>query len=893
MLKKKVLGGLVVLFVVAVASAGAFAAFTWTWQQFDNPPVGTANEWQYRQSFGNSQSIPVGVMPRYAHPDTAIENEMRSVLPSFSLKKLIGPDNTPGSFLYTPRNEEYQAFIRDLANSPEGRERMRIKPIGEYPKGFPLTLAVFSKPAKLEPEELKALGKPIIWAHGAIHANEQDAVAGPSYVMYKLASGQWDHYLEKVSVIIFLRLNADGAYYNIRGNPTLPTKISAWSNGRPSTAIDMNRDNMWLESPVLRAMHSIWSSYHPHLSSGHHQMGTSSSIGGTSAYLASRDVDGNVVLHPSGRVQLLVARNPDGSPILSSQPSASSSGGLTNRAVSYPRITDLPAVSRDTAIPASETLYYNWDIGYAIGDHGNIPPAHRNYFYNTVLPSLEAHMVSRGVKLGLYLDAPTAPGLATTPWGQPVYIPYAGEIRPNPTSTPGTETVTVYDGTGVPAGATNGLWLDTGNMHSTTTLKGAIGILFESRAPSHQPWTYARRVFAQASAIESLIKYAADNSTELMKNIEDTRQQMANLSEVYTLMKYDSDSFVVKDTPYYTSSGDEALRDVPIYSPRTTFARDGHAPRKRPNAYILPKSDVNRVAAARVGIHGVKYCVLTEDTKVNVEVFENLWRGPLVYAQNNQMRGRDPGYSATNQSADLVPWIPGFLVHASEPVTKEVTVPKGSFVIYTSQPLGAYLSAVMEPDAERSFARMTMARRLERSGDVFATEPKNWVVPYRYMSTAALPVKEVVQFYPLVEKAMILDIRPRTGDDLPGEYVMMQDIDVISDPEGFIMQLPTFANDLVVYAFDWGKNEFVELEKVNVNYEVPNVFAVRPAFLGAPFEGYDYEIEPLAKAMNSKMARIAARAKTKDDDKKEFGCNLASISLLAFALIPVFLRKRR
>jgi hypothetical protein len=897
MSKKRIVVSLFALLFVIAAVSGAYAVFNWTWPQYDKPTYGTPAAWEYQSSFGNSQSIPVPLLSKYVAPNLA-ENEMRNILPAFSPKKLISADNTPGSLLYTPRHDEYQAFIRDLANSTEGRERMRIKPLGEYPKGFPITLAVFSKPAVLEPEELKALGKPIVWAHAAIHANEQDAVAGLSYVMYKLAAGHWDNYLDKVSVLVLLRLNADGAYYNIRGNPTLPTKIAGWSSGRPSTAIDMNRDNMWLESPVLRAMHYVWSSYQPHFSTGHHQMGTSSGIGGNSAYLASKDASGNVVYHSSGRVQLLVSRDISGNPILSSQPSASSSGGLINLAVTYPRTTAVPAASRDTAISASETLYYNWDIGYATGDHGNIPIAQRDYFYEKVVPAVTDLMESRGVRLGLYLDAPTAPGLAETPWGEKVYIPYAGEIRPNTSTTAGTETITVYDGTGAPAGATNGLWLDTGNMHSTTSLKGAIGILYESRAPSHQPWTYPRRVFAQATAVEGLLKYAAENATELKNLIDNTRNQMGNLSEVYTLMKYDSKSHVVKDVPYYTASGDEVKRDVPIYHPKTTFARDGHNPRKRPHAYILPKTDVNKIAVARMGFHGVKYHVLSEDTMVNVEVFDSLKRGPLIYAQNNQMRGRDPGYSATGQSADLVPWIPGFLVHATEPVAKTVMVPKGSFVIYAAQPfIGAYLAAVMEPDCERSFARLTMARRLERDPTTFANNRDNWVVPYRYMTPQSLPTNEVIQFYPLVEKAFIMDTRPRTGSDLPKEFAMMQDIDVISDTDGFLMQFPAYdEKNLTLCAYDWDKKEYTKLIRAVSTYGVPNVYAVSPEFHGPAFEGYSFEIEPLAKAMNTKMVRVALMKKTepdKPDEPCEIGCNSMALSLFALLLIPVLMRRRR
>lgn len=848
--KKRAICGFTVLFIVFVVISGAFAEITWTWPQHDNP-VGT----EYRQRYGDTQAIPEAVLSRYRVPDSIAEREMKDILPVFTSKKAIGEPDKPGSFLYMPRHEEIQAFIRDLANSPEGRERMRIKPLGEYPEGMPLTLAVFSKPAHLEPEELKALGKPIVWMHGAVHANEQDAVNSLTWIMYKLATGQWDSYLEKASVVLFLRVNADGAKLNIRGNPTRPDKVVYDDQGNLSSAIDLNRDSAWLEAPVLRVLHSAWSAYYPHISVGLHQMWSATNDFGYGAYLASKDASGLDAHDPtSGRVQLWIERNPDGSP------QRNKSDRIVNAAPEELR--------------PSETYYYPYDVTYAIGDHGNVPAALRSYFYDNVVPAWSGHMKSKSLGLWYYLEE-REPGLVGNASGDKYYIPYTGDDGKQ-------------DGTGVLAGGTEGLWLDTGNMNATTTLKGAMGILAESRSPWHYPWTYPRRVYAQSTAMEGLIKYAAENAKEVMRVISDARSSIEKADKVYTLMKYADTPYIAEDVEYYNASGDIVKLDVPFYSARTVSPRTPDCVRTRPYAYILPKSEVNAVTAARLGFHGVRYHQLLADTTLSVEVFESVEKAPFVHPVQNYRKSEEPGSSGV-KSADLVPWTPGFFVKASPPVLKSVTVPKGSFVFYTAQPLGAYLAAVMEPDAERSFARLTMSRPSA------ADDSSRWSVPYRYMTHEELNTKEVIQYYPPVDTATVVDVRPITGPELDAlngsatgipsgtELAMAQDMDIVSNIDGFVMQLPASAGDFTFYAWNWKKTAFEKLEKATTDYAVANAFIVTTDHLGPVYES------ALTKGMGTNTVRLAAHpGEAPAPDPKggsDSGCSIPGYGYAMFALI--------
>jgi hypothetical protein len=75
-------------------------------------------------------------------------------------------------------------------------------------------------------------------------------------------------------------------------------------------------------------------------------------------------------------------RDSSGKPILGAQPSANLSVGLINQAVTYPRTITFQAASQDTSIPVTETLFYNWYVGYAIGDHDNVPLAFSYHNYS-------------------------------------------------------------------------------------------------------------------------------------------------------------------------------------------------------------------------------------------------------------------------------------------------------------------------------------------------------------------------------------------------------------------------------------------------------------------------------------------------------------------------------
>jgi hypothetical protein len=267
----------------------AISNIEWTWMEYDKPIVG-----HYMWRNGSAMA------DRYTQHSqvTAEVWERMKVLPTFSANKLPGLDGRPmwtttsGDWefnqaninKFVPTNKEYRAFWRDLANTPTGKQRMVIKELGEFPVGYPLALLIFTKTADnkplSEPEELRALGKPIVWLQGPIHGGEQDAGDGVSWEAYSLAMGEWDHYLEKVSIILMPRINQDGAMMMTRGSNIRDDKV-IWTSPSGNSAgssiwnvytnIDMNRDNLWFDMPSLRAIHTAFNAYFPEVAADHHQ----------------------------------------------------------------------------------------------------------------------------------------------------------------------------------------------------------------------------------------------------------------------------------------------------------------------------------------------------------------------------------------------------------------------------------------------------------------------------------------------------------------------------------------------------------------------------------------------------------------------------------------------
>ncbi|MDR2179292.1 MAG: hypothetical protein LBP21_03195 [Synergistaceae bacterium] len=716
----------------------------------------------------NNLETPPKKYQEYFQITEDIWNKMQ-VLPTFSNKKTTQPIWTPdkgdentytkGLVKYVPTHEEFRAFWRDLVNSAEGKKRMAIKPLGEYPMGYPLELLIFTKTADnkplSDPDAVRAMGKPVVWLQGPIHGNEQVAGDGIAWIAYSLATGEWDKYLEKVSVVLLPRINADGGEMQTRGsnirddkviyNPSPDTPdLSNFFN--VNTNIDMNRDNLWFDMPTLRAVHIAFNAYMPEVAVDHHEYGYNWNYFG--GYEASMDANGQPAMK-NGRVQLLVQRDAAGNPELASN------SALINIAPPDPR-------KATWGIGGGNNMYSTWDITLQHGDHLNNPRSFQTYWTDIMEPAIHDFLAARGINQHHYLDG------AVGSLNPDQYAPYyTGKLDANNNNIP--------DGTGIPAGGNEGAMFDPAHMFNALPLYPCLSALSESKNLRTGFWAWPKRVYSQYSTGEAMIAYAAEHANEVKKLVGDMRDKLvergktvyANSTDtedkVYNLMKMVKRT--IKDELWLTASGDEVTLPTAFWHTREA---EPVVYRVRPAAYILPYTKTNADVAKRLTFNGAQVEVLNKETTVEVEDFgapkpmaskryhDNARRiviAPSDAVMNNATLIRDP---------KLVPWSPNFWVE-DKPNTlpvKTVTVPKGSFVVYMSQVTQRWLATVMEPDAERSFTRWSMALK------EYADPTVEVCVPYRYMKEERLDTTPLYVAYPQVTGGGLMELEVLSGTEL-------------------------------------------------------------------------------------------------------------------------------
>jgi hypothetical protein len=187
-------------------------------------------------------------------------------------------EDLPGSVGYITTQQEILDWFKALP-----KDRMKYQLIDGFPyytgngfsdyalaRTFELLLAVFSKPSVYTPEEVKAVGKPVVWLHASIHGGETGPGEGLLQLAKEFAEGKHDSILDKVTVIIVPRFNVDGAW-NIQRGTTATAPVGHCGQG--SGGVDMNRDFVAFETPLVRAIRQLQIMYDPIASYCGHQQG--------------------------------------------------------------------------------------------------------------------------------------------------------------------------------------------------------------------------------------------------------------------------------------------------------------------------------------------------------------------------------------------------------------------------------------------------------------------------------------------------------------------------------------------------------------------------------------------------------------------------------------------
>ena len=163
----------------------------------------------------------------------------------------------------TPRYEETLTWLRRLvAAAPQ----LSLLSVGRSLAGRDVGMVVASREGASTPRALRASGKPLLLAHGGIHAGEIDGKdAGLMFLRDLTVGGRYGRLLDRANLLFIPILNVDGherfsAYGRV--NQRGPEEMGWRTNGRN---LNLNRDFAKLDTEEVRSLVTVIETWEPDL----------------------------------------------------------------------------------------------------------------------------------------------------------------------------------------------------------------------------------------------------------------------------------------------------------------------------------------------------------------------------------------------------------------------------------------------------------------------------------------------------------------------------------------------------------------------------------------------------------------------------------------------------
>lgn len=204
-----------------------------------------------------SAPLPAAVLP----PSLPWDGASRSLMAAPD-DPWITPAEATG-LVATPRFDETMAWLdRLVAAAPQ----LRLVDLGETAEGRPLRMVVASSSGAADAAALLALGKPVLLAHGGIHAGEIDGKdAGLMLLRDLTVGGRLAPLLDHASLLFIPVLNPDGherfGPYG-RVNQRGPERMGWRTNSRN---LNLNRDFTKLDTGEVQALVRVIDEWQPDL----------------------------------------------------------------------------------------------------------------------------------------------------------------------------------------------------------------------------------------------------------------------------------------------------------------------------------------------------------------------------------------------------------------------------------------------------------------------------------------------------------------------------------------------------------------------------------------------------------------------------------------------------
>ncbi len=159
------------------------------------------------------------------------------------------------------RTSLYQEVIDFIQQVAKTSDLVAITPLAVSAEGRLIPLVVLSRERVRTPAELRASGKPAVLIMANIHAGEIEGKEACQMLIREVASGRLAHLLDHQVILVIPIFNADGNdKLGVNRHDKGPELAGVRHNGQ---SLDLNRDYTKLESPEVRGLVRLWSTWDP------------------------------------------------------------------------------------------------------------------------------------------------------------------------------------------------------------------------------------------------------------------------------------------------------------------------------------------------------------------------------------------------------------------------------------------------------------------------------------------------------------------------------------------------------------------------------------------------------------------------------------------------------
>ena len=416
---------------------------------------------------------------------------------------------------------------------------------------------------------------------------------------------------------------------------------------------------------------------------------------------------------------------------------------------------------------------------------------------------------------------------------------------------------------------------------SVLSLIPSIGMLFETRSPRVLV-NYKPRVYAHATALESVINQTASRADTIRNTVESGRAAMANLgksvSPTNTITLWIRQGQVSHlSFPVLRMSDDNSAVYRALYTVDKAYRNNSLTSIKsvvRPFAYLISTDQDPDAVAERLAYTGAVIERLTEATTLPAEIY------------TIDATGTDAG----DRGSDYFPMRGlSHVITAVSTSTANRTFPKGTYVVYMDQASATHAALALEPMGNRNYGNYWLSRRAENlngwGGFIPAELGREYPV-YRYMTAKKLATAPVYLQRPFVEGARVQrclpldrtqrgEIEKKIGKRVAFGFYFS--VEGATDPFTLIVPKKYRTTSLGSwYVYNWATEKFVSLK----------------------YDGTTVRTLPISNAYVSSTGEVLAVALQGDSEEDSGGCAVGGVAsgmgsiLLVTPLLLLWVRKR-